>query len=272
MATRCSSHAWKTPRAEWSGGLQSLRSQRAGHDWVHTHTASVWILEGHNAAYNGGSGQPWGRELSEQKPNKGASHRDRDSHRGKSAPRRGTAVRRPEPGRRGRGGPEPGGRRGRHLLRQGPAVREPGGMARTELSSECWRKSEDCFERGRGIISHMFLKDYFYIDNRFFCRLPRIHLERSYWSWNPETFPRTVEMQTSVVILQWFSSNSFLRRLKYQLRILGITGLLLRSLLPHPMMLHFWQEKYLVQFAYTEKGPFLEKKLVLVSGSVVIYL
>lgn len=79
-----------------------------------------------------------------------------------------------------RGGPEPGGRRGGHRLRQGPVAQEPGGVARAELSSECCRKSEACFERGRGIISHMFLKDYFYIDNRFFCRLPRIHLERSY--------------------------------------------------------------------------------------------
>ena len=34
MATHSSILAWKIPWAEEPGGLQSIESQRAGHDWV----------------------------------------------------------------------------------------------------------------------------------------------------------------------------------------------------------------------------------------------
>ena len=39
MTTHSSNLAWRLPRAEESGRLQSMGSQRIGHDWVtHTHT------------------------------------------------------------------------------------------------------------------------------------------------------------------------------------------------------------------------------------------
>ena len=37
MAPHSSILAWKIPRAEDPGGLQSMGSQKAGHDWVYTH-------------------------------------------------------------------------------------------------------------------------------------------------------------------------------------------------------------------------------------------
>ena len=38
MATHSSILAWRTPRSEEPGGLQSLGSQRIGHDWMAKHT------------------------------------------------------------------------------------------------------------------------------------------------------------------------------------------------------------------------------------------
>ena len=41
MATRSSSLAWRIPRTKEPGGLQSMKSQRVGHDWAtntHDHT------------------------------------------------------------------------------------------------------------------------------------------------------------------------------------------------------------------------------------------
>ena len=38
MATHSSIPAWKIPWTEEPGGLQSMESQRVGHDWVHAHT------------------------------------------------------------------------------------------------------------------------------------------------------------------------------------------------------------------------------------------
>ena len=44
MATRSSILAWKIPRTEKPGGLQSMRSQRVGHDWAtNTQTQSTRI-------------------------------------------------------------------------------------------------------------------------------------------------------------------------------------------------------------------------------------
>ena len=37
MATHSSTLAWRIPWMEKSGRLQSMESQRDGHDWVHTH-------------------------------------------------------------------------------------------------------------------------------------------------------------------------------------------------------------------------------------------
>ena len=37
MATHSSILAWEIPRTEECGGLQSLGSQRVGHNWAHTH-------------------------------------------------------------------------------------------------------------------------------------------------------------------------------------------------------------------------------------------
>ena len=42
MATHSSILAWKIPRMEEPGGLQSMRPQRVGHDW----TISISLLEG----------------------------------------------------------------------------------------------------------------------------------------------------------------------------------------------------------------------------------
>ena len=38
MVTHSSILAWRIPWTEEPGGLQSIGSQRVGHDWVHTHT------------------------------------------------------------------------------------------------------------------------------------------------------------------------------------------------------------------------------------------
>ena len=47
MATHSSIPAWKIPRTEEAGGLQSMGSQRVGHDWVTehscTHTAFTFL-------------------------------------------------------------------------------------------------------------------------------------------------------------------------------------------------------------------------------------
>ena len=40
MATHCSVLAWRIPWTEEPGGLQSVGSQRAGHDWTKIHTPS----------------------------------------------------------------------------------------------------------------------------------------------------------------------------------------------------------------------------------------
>ena len=46
MATHSSVLAWRIPRPEEPGGLQSMGSQRVGHDWAtkQTHTCSVKLL------------------------------------------------------------------------------------------------------------------------------------------------------------------------------------------------------------------------------------
>lgn len=54
-----------------------------------------------------------------------------------------------------------------HRFWQRPVVRELGGRAGTEFSSECPGKSEVCFKQGRDIISHMLLKSCFKIYSRF---------------------------------------------------------------------------------------------------------
>ena len=41
MATHSSILAWKIPWTEEPGGLQSMGSQRVGHDWIWTHTYAV---------------------------------------------------------------------------------------------------------------------------------------------------------------------------------------------------------------------------------------
>ena len=41
METHSSIFAWKIPRTEESGGLQSIGSQRVGHDWATEH-ARIW--------------------------------------------------------------------------------------------------------------------------------------------------------------------------------------------------------------------------------------
>ena len=43
MATHSSTLAWETPWTEEPGELQSMGSQRIGHDWAHTHTR--WHLD-----------------------------------------------------------------------------------------------------------------------------------------------------------------------------------------------------------------------------------
>ena len=42
MATHSSILSWRTPWTEEPGGLQSMGSQRVGHNWAHTHTHKVW--------------------------------------------------------------------------------------------------------------------------------------------------------------------------------------------------------------------------------------
>ena len=43
IATHSSTLAWKIPWAEESGGLQSMGSQRVGHDWVTSNSGSQRI-------------------------------------------------------------------------------------------------------------------------------------------------------------------------------------------------------------------------------------
>ena len=45
MATHSSIVTWKIPRTEEPGGLQSMESQRVGHDWAHMRTlVFIWNL------------------------------------------------------------------------------------------------------------------------------------------------------------------------------------------------------------------------------------
>ena len=44
MATQISIFAWKIPRTEEPGGLQSVALQIVGHDWVTEHILSTWLL------------------------------------------------------------------------------------------------------------------------------------------------------------------------------------------------------------------------------------
>ena len=51
MATHCSILAWRIPWTEEPGGLQSMGSQRAGHDWATKHSTAqhcysniTWLL------------------------------------------------------------------------------------------------------------------------------------------------------------------------------------------------------------------------------------
>ena len=43
METHSSVLAWKIPRTEESGELQSMGLQRVGHNWARTHTYSDWV-------------------------------------------------------------------------------------------------------------------------------------------------------------------------------------------------------------------------------------
>ena len=43
MATHSSVLAWRIPWTEEPGGLQSMESQRVGHDWAHTHMGAIYI-------------------------------------------------------------------------------------------------------------------------------------------------------------------------------------------------------------------------------------
>ena len=43
MATHSSTLAWKIPWLEEPGGLQSMRSQRVGHDWSDLAAAAAWV-------------------------------------------------------------------------------------------------------------------------------------------------------------------------------------------------------------------------------------
>ena len=45
MATHSSILAWKIPWTEELGGLQSMGSQRAGHNWVPKHIQQVEIIK-----------------------------------------------------------------------------------------------------------------------------------------------------------------------------------------------------------------------------------
>ena len=56
MATHCSILAWRIPRTEEPGRLQSMGSQRVGHDWAtNTHLrASLGGSDGEESAYNEG--------------------------------------------------------------------------------------------------------------------------------------------------------------------------------------------------------------------------
>ena len=54
MATHSSILAWKTPWTEEPGGLQSVGSQRVGHDWATNHTLCLYGLacSGHSMKGN----------------------------------------------------------------------------------------------------------------------------------------------------------------------------------------------------------------------------
>ena len=72
MATHCSILAWRIPRTEEPGGLQSMGLQRVGHDWVigcasarararvpththtHTHTQGSWDMNQQEDLMRGG--------------------------------------------------------------------------------------------------------------------------------------------------------------------------------------------------------------------------
>ena len=44
MATHSSLLAWRIPWTEGPGGLQSMRSERVGHDWAHMHSVTFSVL------------------------------------------------------------------------------------------------------------------------------------------------------------------------------------------------------------------------------------
>ena len=44
MATHSSLLAWRIPWTEGPGALQSMRSERVGHDWAHTHSVTFSVL------------------------------------------------------------------------------------------------------------------------------------------------------------------------------------------------------------------------------------
>ena len=45
QATHSSILAWRIPQTEEPGGLQSIWSQRVGHDWAHTSTHTTVCME-----------------------------------------------------------------------------------------------------------------------------------------------------------------------------------------------------------------------------------
>ena len=51
MATHSSILAWRIPRTEEPGGLQSMGSQRVGHDSVHTHTRGLENIQVANVTF-----------------------------------------------------------------------------------------------------------------------------------------------------------------------------------------------------------------------------
>ena len=59
MATHSSILAWKIPRTEEPGGLQSMGSQRAGHNWARM-LDEYWEYTNHSAGCLGGAGDEWG--------------------------------------------------------------------------------------------------------------------------------------------------------------------------------------------------------------------
>ena len=51
MATHSSILAWRIPRTEEPGGLQSMGLQRVGHDSVHTHTRGLENIQVANVTF-----------------------------------------------------------------------------------------------------------------------------------------------------------------------------------------------------------------------------